>query len=109
MVFLDISKAFDCTWHNGLLYKLKQLGIQGSLLKLIQSYLSDHNQRIVIPGQSSNTVQTEAGVLRGSILGPLFFFVYINDLSEVLLSNIRMYADVVGKNCAGSLCFCHFT
>ena len=95
MVFLDISKAFDCTWHNGLLYKLKQLGIQGSMLKLIQSYLSDRSQRVVIRGQSSNTVQTEAGVPQGSILGPLLFLVYINDLSEVLLSNIRMYADDV--------------
>ena len=54
-VFLDISKAFDKVWHTGLLYKLKQNGIDGKLLSLMASYLSDRKQRVLINGSVSNT------------------------------------------------------
>ncbi|CAB4038674.1 Hypothetical predicted protein, partial [Paramuricea clavata] len=62
MVFLDISKAFDKVWHKGLLYKLKCLGIKGSLLSWFHSYLSGRKQRVVIEGQSSGWGDLEAGV-----------------------------------------------
>lgn len=94
-VFLDISKAFDCTWHAGLLYKLQQLGVTDTLLNWVRSYLSDRSQRVIVKGQESTVTKTECGVPQGSILGPLFFLVYMNDLPEVTLSTTYLYADDV--------------
>ena len=68
-VFLDISKAFDKVWHEGLLFKLKQNGVAGNLLHFFQSYLSDRHQR-VLNGQHSEYAQIESGVPQGSVLGP---------------------------------------
>ena len=92
-VYLDISKAFDRVWHDGLIYKLKRFGISGQLLLLIQSFLSGRKQRTVLNGQSSNWGDISAGVPQGSILGPLFFLVYINDLAIGLRCNVKLFAD----------------
>ena len=92
-VFLDISKAFDKVWHKGLLFKLKQNGISGKLLNLISDFLSNRKQRVVLNGQYSSWANIEAGVPQGSILGPLFFLIYINDLSENLETNPKLFAD----------------
>ena len=92
-VFLDISKAFDKVWHKGLLFKLKQNGISGKLLNLISDFLSNRKQRVVLNGQYSSWKNIEAGVPQGSILGPLFFLIYINDLSENLVTNPKLFAD----------------
>ena len=92
-VFLDISKAFDRVWHVGLLYKLKLLGICGSYYKLVESFLDSRHQRVVLNGQSSKWSLVEAGVPQGSILGPLLFLVYINDLPQGLHCNAKLFAD----------------
>ena len=92
-VFLDISKAFDRVWHEGLLYKLKSYGINGPLLILIKSFLTNRFQRVVLNGQTSNWKNILAGVPQGSILGPLFFLIYINDIPEGIQSNIKIFAD----------------
>ena len=92
-VFLDISKAFDRVWHEGLLFKLKSYGIQGPLLNLIASFLSNRFQRVVLNGCCSTWKEVLAGVPQGSILGPLLFLVFINDLPEGLRSNIKIFAD----------------
>ena len=92
-VYLDISKAFDRVWHDGLIYKLKRCGVSGQLLFLIQSFLKDRKQRTVLNGQSSNWGDISAGVPQGSILGPLFFLVYINDLAVGLKCNVKLFAD----------------
>ena len=92
-VYLDISKAFDRVWHDGLIYKLKRCGVSGQLLLLIQSFLSGRKQRTVLNGQSSNWGDISAGVPQGSILGPLFFLVYINDLAIGLRCNVKLFAD----------------
>ena len=81
-VFLDISKAFHKVWHEGLLHKLKQNGISGNLLNIITDFLSLRKQRAVLNGQHSTWVNIEAGFPQGSILGLLFFLIYINNLSD---------------------------
>ena len=92
-VFLDISKAFDKVWHEGLIFKLKQNGISGQLLNLFDNYLSDRKQRVTLNGSVSELTSIESGVPQGSILGPLLFLVYINDLEKNIISNIKFFAD----------------
>ena len=92
-VFLDISKAFDKVWHKGLLYKLKCMGISGEIYKLFENYLSGRFQRVVLNGQTSSWRPILAVVPQGSILGPLLFLIYINDLPNELKSNAKLFAD----------------
>ena len=76
-VFLDLSKAFDRVWHEGLLYKLECNGISGDLLNLIRNFLTKRKQRVVLNGRSSGWAVKSPGVPQGSVLGPLFFLIYI--------------------------------
>ena len=92
-VFLDISKAFDKVWHEGLIFKLKQNGISGDLLQILSDFLSNRKQRVVLNGQNSSWTNVHAGVPQGSILGPLLFLIYINDLADDLSSNVKLFAD----------------
>ena len=92
-ISLDISKAFDRVWHRGLIYKLKRAGIDGKLLEWIKSYLEGRKQRVCIDGNYSEWEYIEAGVPQGSILGPLLFLIYINDLPEGIQSEIKLFAD----------------
>ena len=91
-VFLDIFKAFDKVWHDGLIYKLKQNGIKDKLLCLLIDFLKNHQQRVVLNGQSSSWTKVNAGVPQGSILGPLLFLIYISDLLNGLQSNPKLFA-----------------
>ena len=91
--FLDISKAFDKVWHEGLLFKLRRSGINGHLHSLICDFLSDRKQRVVLNGMESSWQPIESGVPQGSVLGPLLFLLYINDLTENISSNMRLFAD----------------
>ena len=93
VVFCDVSKAFDRVWHKGLLCKLKAAGVSGSLLSWFNSYLSERRQRVILPGTQSEWNYTHAGVPQGSILGPLLFLLYINDIVQDIGSNIRLFAD----------------
>ena len=92
-IFLDISKGFDRVWHNGLICKIKSFGISDTPLKLIENFLSNRYQRVVLNGQSSSWAEVSAGVPQGSVLGPLFFLMYINDLSCGLSSTTKLFAD----------------
>ena len=92
-VFLDISKAFDKVWHNGLIFKLKSYGIEGGLLLLIKNYLHNREQRVVLNGQTSEWRKIKAGVPQGSVLGPLLFLIYINDLPDGITSICKIFAD----------------
>ena len=91
-VFLDISKAFDRVWHDGLIFKLQENGISGKLLLLLKDFLKSSKQRVVLNGQHSSWKDVTAGVPQRSILG-LLFLVYINDLSNGLKSNPKLFAD----------------
>ena len=92
-VFLDISKAFDKVWHQGLLYKLKQNGISGNLLETLTDFLKDRKQRVVLNGQNSSWANTEAGVPQGSILGLLLLLIYVSDLPDNLSTDVKLFAD----------------
>ena len=92
-VFLDLSKAFDKVWHEGLLYKLKNNGINGNALQLIESFLHNRRQRVALNGQSSSWLPIRTGLPQGSVLGPLFFLIYINDLPEGLNFEVKLFAD----------------
>ena len=83
-VFLDISKAFDKVWHDG---------VTGSLLMFFQNYLNNRKQHVVLNGSYSCFSAVESGVPQGSVLGPLLFLIYINDLDRNIKSNIKFFAD----------------
>ena len=76
-VFLDIAKAFDKVWHTGLIFKLKRNGVNGEMISILESFLSNRLQRVTINGESSDWVSIRAGVPQGSVLGPLLFLIYI--------------------------------
>ncbi len=93
IVFCDVRKAFDRVWHKGLLYKLKKAGICGVLLKWFTDYLTERYQQVVIRGQKSEIGIIKAGVPQGSVLGPLLFLIYMNDITNVTHCNMKLFAD----------------
>ena len=92
-IFLDFSSAFDKVDHNLLLSKLHSLGIRGSLLQWIQSFLFERMQRVVFKGAVSSWVSVTSGVPQGSVLGPIFFVLFVNDLNDVVTSPLYQFAD----------------
>ena len=94
-VLLDFSKAFDKVDHEGLLLKLEHLGIRGPLLNWTRSFLIDRTQRVVVDGKESTPSNVQSGVPQGTVLGPLFFLVYINDISKGLSkgTKLNLFAD----------------
>ena len=86
-----MSKAFDKVWHEGLIFKLKQNGVTGNLLKLLENDLSNRKQRVVFNGMHSDWGLINSGVPQGSVLGPLLFLVYINDLENGIKSSIKFF------------------
>lgn len=93
VIFFDISKAFDRVWHKGLLFKIQNLGITGNLFTWIKSYLSTRKQKVIINGKESSVLEINAGVPQGSILGPLFFIIFINDIVTNISCTIKLFAD----------------
>ena len=92
-LFFDISKAFDRVWHRGLIHKLNMIGIRGNLLNWFEDYLKDRQQATVIKGKISSYKTVFSGVPQGSVLGPLLFLVYINDIVKDIESQVKLFAD----------------
>ena len=92
-VFLELTKAFDRVWHEGILFELKCYSVNGDLSTLIENYLADRKQRVILNGKCSEWVVICAGVPQDSVLGPMFFLVFINNLIANLKCDVKMLAD----------------
>ena len=92
-VFLDFKKAFDKVSHSKLLYKLHQMGFNDNLLLWIESFITDRKQRVKVGKGLSSWPRVTSGVPQGSVLGPLLFLVFINDLPMLLETNCKLFAD----------------
>ena len=93
VIYLDFSKAFDTVPHKQLLHKLLSYGVQGSLFMWITSFLSNRFQRVAVNNSYSDWKPVTSGVPQGSILGPLLFAIYVNDMPSVVSSKLFKFAD----------------
>jgi len=93
ILYLDFRKAFDTVPHKRLIFKLKQYGISGSLLDWIEDFLTSRKSRVGVRGSFSEWLEVLSGVPQGSVLGPLLFLLFVNDLPEDIKCSIKMFAD----------------
>lgn len=93
MLLIDLQKAFDRVWHDGLIYKLMQLNVPNYIVKILHSYLAGRSFYINLDGVKSSVKNIEAGVPQGSLLGPVLFNIFINDIPEDSKTSLAVYAD----------------
>ena len=95
VIYLDMAKAFDKVPHDKLLYKLEMVGVRGQLLAWFRSYLTNRRHRTLIEGYASDWRYVPSGVPQGSIISPLLFLIFINDITVNIDADTNMpfYAD----------------
>ena len=94
VIAIDLSKAFDSICHNLILAKLKAYGVQESALQMMRSFLQDRKQRVKCNGVYSDWLPLRCGVPQGSLLSPLLFNIFMNDINDIdIKSSLRLYAD----------------
>ena len=93
VIFLDLSKAFDSVPHERLLLKLNRYGIDGQLYLWFRSFLTNRRQRVQIRGSYCEWSPVISGVPQGSILGPIMFLIYVNDIPNIITSTAKLFAD----------------
>ena len=93
VIYLDFKKAFDTVPHARLLKKLRGYGLKGKVLLWIEEFLSDRFQQVVVGNSSSSWGKVSSGVPQGSVLGPMLFTLYVNDLPSLVCSSLKMFAD----------------
>jgi hypothetical protein len=93
VVYLDYQKAFDTVPFKRLLVKLKSYGISGKMSDWISGFLTDRRMQVSVRGSSSEWCNVSSGVPQGSVLGPFLFLAYVNDIPDIVESNIKMFAD----------------
>jgi len=93
LMFLDIRKAFDTVCHQKLIKRLKEIGINMYYIRWIEDYLEGREQRVVVRGEYSEWVEISSGVPQGSVLGPLLFMVYVNNITRGINNFSNMFAD----------------
>ena len=92
-VYLDIKKAFDTIPHERLLLKLEKYGIDGELLSWVKDFLNGRRQRVILNGECSDRKNVTSGVPQGSVLGPVLFIIYVNDMPDSLQNFCKIFAD----------------
>ena len=93
LVLLDIAKAFDSVWHDALIYKMHKINTPQHITRIIRSYLSNRNMFVSVKGTNSRLKYIKAGVPQGSILGPLLYNIYTNDIPLSSRTHLAIYAD----------------
>ena len=93
LLYFDFSKAFDTVPHFRLLSKLEGFGVKGKVLNVIKDFLTDRTMRVCVEGQWSEVKHVLSGVPQGSVLGPLLFILYVNDLPDLVKNKIKLFAD----------------
>ena len=91
--FLDFSKAFDKVDHKKLVQKLSNIGVSQQIVTWVEDFLRNRTQAVVVDGHSSSPCPVTSGVPQGSVVGPILFLIYINDLPNAVKSNVRLFAD----------------
>ena len=94
VIYLDFAKAFDKVDHKILLQKIHNMGIQGKIYQWIESFLNNRQQHVIVDGEISETAKVKSGVPQGTVLGPILFLLFVNDITEAIQhADIQLFAD----------------